>query len=233
MPEGPEVRVTRDILRKYLKVINNIIVHDFKFPKIPLPAKVDSVESKGKLLYIKIGDMYLVNHMMLTGRWTTKKSSANRITFMTSNGKIYYNDSRKFGKFEWLDEQDMSKKLDNIGPDILAGELTLNKFKAILSGRRGRIISIINNQKLIGGIGNYLRSEIMHESGLPLLIKANEITDNQVKKLYDAILKVTTKFYIGGGSAKYSGDGVEFKVYGKRNKIKIGNQYIWTIRNEQ
>lgn len=235
MPEGPEVRIVRDFLRKHLKQINKIEVRFNKFygfEKLVLPAEVANIDCKGKLLYFKVRNLWVINHMMLTGGWSLSEGKYDKVIFDTGSEKLYYGDARGFGMFRVLTEKELQEKLDSMGPDVLAGNLSLEYFQT-LHKRRAKIANVISNSKFISGIGNYLRSEILEDAKIHPCRVANSLTAQEILRLYDSVIQVANKFYIGGGSIKYAkkmgwSGGVDFVVYGKGNKIKMGSQYIWT-----
>nr|WP_238382115.1 zinc finger domain-containing protein [Mycobacterium neumannii] len=69
----------------------------------------------------------------------------------------------------------------SLGPDDLAG---------LLAANRGRIKTVITDQKVIAGIGNAYSDEILHVARISPFATAAKLTDAQLSALHDAMIGV-------------------------------------------
>lgn len=188
-----------------------------------LPLKVDRVYCKGKQIVMQLSNpddetkkWWILNHLVMTGSWQLKCKEEHesyvrcRIEFekLESNGSfdidsIDFVDIRDFGKFEFINDIDhITSRLSNLANGFI-GDFIINfeTFKLNISKcKKASLISKLRDQKSIcSGIGNYLISEIMYDARLSHLLKCNEITDIQIKTLYDSCKLIITQSYIYGG----------------------------------
>ena len=234
MPEGPEVKIITQVLKKDLKnkVIKNIsflggryVKHsppkNYKQFAKELPQRVANVNCKGKFIYITFKNGYSIWITLgMTGFFTYKNYKHNDILIKYNNKKLYFNDYRHFGTFTFcLSEECLSKKLKTLGPDILSIEFTLKLFNEIIQKtKKTTILAVfLMNQKKISGVGNYLRSEILYDSKINPFIKIGMMSQNQIKKLFKSIVKISKKSFNSQNVAlkdeKNYTDEFIFKVY--------------------
>ena len=90
------------------------------------------------------------------------------VEFKTKNGSIYYFDTLSFGSLKVVKGNiDLNKKLKEVGPYIMEAETNYELFKNQLRKQKNldkEIGIVLMDQKVINGIGNYLRSEILYVS---------------------------------------------------------------------
>ncbi len=101
-------------------------------------------------------------------------------------------------------------------------------YTNVKNSKKASFTTKLTDQKSIcSGIGNYLLSEIMYESGLYPAIKCHELTDKDIENVFQNCAKIIKKSYeMGGMSMRDYVDvhGVEGKfetelqVYGKKNE---------------
>lgn len=192
MPEGPEVKITADQLdflfcnAKLLKVS----VLGGKFLKTPpsglnelkLPLTFSDVKSKGKMLIFSFQDssVRMFAGLGMTGQFTLQKSMHSHLQFDLDipspfPSTIYYTDPRRFGNvnFSFID---LSSKLAPSFFDIEEKDLLerANKIKT----NRDILSVLLDQEKLISGIGNYLVAEILYACKIsPFRLFKNITTD--------------------------------------------------------
>jgi len=110
------------------------------------------------------------------------------VEFRTSKGSLYYYDVLSFGSLKVIEgEEELNKKLKTIGPDIMESDTTLEIFKNQILKTRNlnkEIGIVIMNQKIISGIGNYLRADILYMSKICPFRKVNKLTDKELESIY-------------------------------------------------
>jgi len=146
----------------------------------------------------------------MNGTWRFSPSGNHHcMEWKFSDGSsIFYRDSRRFGTFKFFKgpsgrdrlEKKISKEL---GPDLLAlPSPGIKKFsEALRKGSRSSwtLPKVLMNQKVIAGIGNYLKAEILYETKLSPNTKVSELTDADMDNLYHACIKHIHHAYAGKG----------------------------------
>jgi DNA-formamidopyrimidine glycosylase len=251
MPEGPEVtHVANDLNRlvKNKKLANIIILSNSKYEKKApnnfqsflkkLPLKVEKITNKGKLIYWCLeGNNFMINHLIMTGYWSENKSNYASLKFeFTNEQTLYFCDARKFGFVEFLTKKELNIKLHSLGPDFLNNpEFDLQLFKIILKRhQRSNISTVLMNQRIISGIGNYLKSEILYSAGINPHRSVASLNENEIENIFKEGKRIIKASYLSGGTSKkdyihVNGEKGNFqdflKVYGKK-KDPFGNLIV-------
>lgn len=262
MPELAEIRIVANQLNKEFagQVLSKINIlsgpylnGDSKYKSFRISLKkfvkstISKIETKGKTMYIELTPLskdnvvvneYLVIGFGLTGGFQFTKDEHSRIEFVITdlNGNarsIYYNDIRNFGTFAFMIRQDLNIKLNAMGPDIF--ELTeeeLVEQLGLTSIQKHEIAKALLNQKIIAGIGNYLRAEILYEAGINPLAKVSTLKNTDIKHLHAAILKVVGEVMDKCGSPNYADiygnvGSYKFRVY-QQSKAPNGKPVVRT-----
>ncbi len=173
--------------------------------------KILNVDCKGKFLYFKLALMadgkqeavrYIGNHLGLTGHWLKTKGKYTQLVLGYLDDSVqyvYYDDMRKFGDFLWLTPAELQKKLASLGPDVVTGFSYETYLQAIDIKSKKPIASIIHDQKIFSGIGNYLRAEILYHADIDPFKTINQLTNVEKKRLYESIIYMSKKIYELGG----------------------------------
>jgi formamidopyrimidine-DNA glycosylase len=271
MPELPEVETIKRGLQKELieKTIERVQVKTPTLIKMPRineflselqNSQIINVRRRGKYIIINLNNDYqLIIHLGMSGRLIyhpgSKKENLTKISekykkhnhlyfFFEDGSKLIYNDVRKFGKLWLLRKKKNLPRIETLGYEPLSEEFTLDRFSKLLKNSTKNIKKILMDQKNIAGIGNIYANEILFQSRIHPLRKANLLSKNEAKLLYlniqkillEAIeLKGTTmvdESYIDleGNKGRY---GEIIKVYGKKDKIcPVCGQPLEVIRIE-
>src|SRR5215475_4435142 len=120
----------------------------------------------GKHLFVRTGnELWLRLHFGMTGsleylnRDEVASKTARVIFRFADNFRLAFDDQRKFGEIELIEDVDEFLQTRGLGPDAL--EITLSQFKAIVEKHRGAVKAILLNQQLIAVIGNLYADEIL------------------------------------------------------------------------
>jgi endonuclease-8 len=206
MPEGPELRITTDFLKKNLlneKITLKILGgrysrHPMKnLKQIHFPLKVSGIFVKGKFIYFTFFDTEITmwvtlgmsGHFLITNdesnRYFTKKH--NNIALITPNKTVFFHDYRNFGTFMFgLTKEEIEKKLSKIGMDLLDLNVKFEDFKEILLKKRSdKLISeVLLEQRYFSGIGNYCRSDSLYLAKINPFIKVKNLSETELKTLF-------------------------------------------------
>lgn len=175
------------------------------------PIKFKSVNKHGKFIYFTLvhadkNTFIIGNTLGMTGAWhltTINEPDYQKLRLDISDTPagptrtICFSDQRNMGKL-WIESQSwLAAKLKALGPDILCDEFTFDVFKQLRSSKP--LYMAIVDQDFISGIGNYLRAEIIGESGLDPGLIWDDMTSSQKQTLYDCIVQITNQVVNSGG----------------------------------
>ena len=245
MPEGPEVKRITERMNGYLagEILTNISFLDLHYRSKQvrdevnefmntMPHTIDSVRCKGKFIYWTLdgGKWHIWQTLGMSGTWRKgKKPPHARLTLHTTKGDFHYKDSRKFGTFKFFEDKPdlLMKKLEkDLGPDMLNENVGDGTFITQLRKKdHHNICKVIMNQKVICGVGNYIKSEALYKARIHPWKTVGMLTDTQLQLLNQKIKEVIYSAYQSKG-ATFSDyqlpDGsigtytFKFEVYNKR-----------------
>jgi formamidopyrimidine-DNA glycosylase len=247
MPEGPEVREFFLYIKPIItgKTIKEIKVLSGKFlGKKPIKnienvrgVNVKSCFIKGKTIFLEFKfeneeqntpvGMSFVHGM--SGYWSNKLEKHSRLHFKlkenendNEEGSLYYNDIRNFGRINvYMKMEELRFAKDHLGPDVLDDSISYTDFCSRLNKRgRSKLGTVLLDQKVLAGIGNYLRCDILwyiqnvygyynvnHKTFIGLL------TEQEKLCLYEVTINMCR--YRAGLSYKLELSLDDFYVYGR------------------
>lgn len=205
MPEGVEVKWTAKCLQKHfiglqLLTIGSHGKREIQNLNLFKQGICSEIGSKGKVLYIKFDKLYLICQFGLTGFFSIKQGLNNlRYTLHFVDKTLYYYDTVNFGRFEIVNESGYITKMAGLGIDVFG--LTPKSLNALIE-RKGstNICVFLLDQKLIAGIGNYAKSEILYHSNISPYRTMGTLSPIEIKKLFGSITFVIYSCYFAGFS---------------------------------
>ncbi len=201
MPELPEITVRAREMREELvgKRIAGIEVLQPKCLNVPekefteslTGAQVRDVKNRGKWLFVDTSQGWLLlnlgmgGEMLLVTRETLPEK--RRLAFSFEDDSCLSVNFWWFGYAHYvphdaLASHTMSAKL---GPNAL--DVTADKLKAMLKGRRGRIKSFLLDQSRLAGIGNAYVHDILFLARLHPLRSIATLSDSEIEALAEGI----------------------------------------------
>ncbi|MEI6144186.1 MAG: zinc finger domain-containing protein, partial [Candidatus Berkelbacteria bacterium] len=143
--------------------------------------------------------------------------------------KLFFNDMRRFGWVKLLDSQELKLKLsEELGVEPFDSEFTAEELSKIIKSKpRWNIKKVLTDQSLISGIGNIYVDESLYWAGILPTRLAGEISDDEISKLRESIIKSLEIGLKYGGSSEntyYKIDGTKgqaqehFQVYAQEGK---------------
>jgi formamidopyrimidine-DNA glycosylase len=152
----------------------------------------------GKHLFVRAGDeLWLRLHFGMTGSLEYLKQhqeapkTARVIFRFAGNRRLAFDDQRKFGEIELIEDVDEFLQTRGLGPDAL--KISLPQFKAIVGKHRGAVKAILLNQQLIAGIGNLYTDEILFRARMHPATEAARLSDKDLQRLFRATRHVLDK----------------------------------------
>jgi formamidopyrimidine-DNA glycosylase len=194
-----------------------------------LPMIVEGVYCKGKFIYFVLfndnGYFYIMHSLRMTGRW--QKMSDNHCTcYIESDEKepLWFRNPRGLATFEFTrDKERLDDYINGLGPDILdPSQFTLPVWKQIVAdNKRKNITTLMMNQNIVAGIGNYQKAESLYHAGVSPLRKTESLTEDEIKRLYQGIVLVSRSSYNYGGMSiqDYANENCQKGSYGSQLKI--------------
>ena len=232
MPELPEVEVVRQSLDKKIKQkkVNKVIVRNrnLRF-KIPLNfanflknlkiIKVDRF-SKYLILHLSNGSFCLI-HLGMSGTihmiYNNKKSfltntsfynspvlpkKHNHVEIIFSNLKIVYNDPRRFGFFQLIDNSLLlEKRFSRLGPEPFESKFNFRYIFSFFKKKEKNIKNFLLDQNFVSGIGNIYANEILFLSKIDPFKKARLLQKKECKIIVINTRKVLLNAIKKGGSS--------------------------------
>ena len=147
-------------------------------------------------------------HGLDTGRFHDKdqvdnylKNARNNINveFIFKDGTLCFYDQLSYGTIKiFTSQDDLDKKLSKIGLDLMDPGTTFEMFyEQIIKEKNDDryIANVLVDQKLISGIGNYLRADSLYLSKISPFRKVKNISEKELESLYENIRKLIWSSY--------------------------------------
>ena len=232
MPELPEVEIVRQSLNKKIKQkeVKKVIVRNRNLrSKIPLNfasffigKKITYVGrfSKYLILHLSNGNFCLL-HLGMSGTvhliYNHKKNYITNTSFYSSpllpkkhnhveiifkNLKLIYNDPRRFGFFEIINNSYLLKKrFVKFGPEPFQNKFNLDYVFSYFKDKKKNIKNFLLDQNFVSGIGNIYANEILFLSKINPNKKASLLKKKHCKKIIINSRKVLLNAIKEGGSS--------------------------------
>ncbi len=232
MPELPEVEIVRQSLDKNIKQkkVKKVIIRNrnlrFKIPlnfnNFLINQKIIKVDRFSKYLIFSLSNKkYCLLHLGMSGtihlihnykkHFLTNTSfyssptlplKHNHVEIIFPNLKVIYNDPRRFGFFQVLDNIDLLKKrFSKLGPEPFSPNFNLHYLTSFLRGKKKNIKNFLLDQNFVSGIGNIYASEILFLSKINPNKKGFLLKKKDLKKIIINSRKVLSNAIKKGGSS--------------------------------
>lgn len=195
MPELPEVET---VVRTLAPLVEGRRIHSAEFlaprilrgadPPDVAGARILSVARHGKNIVFTLDRGVLVVHLGMTGKLLLDAAPTQyvRALFQLDDALLVYEDVRKFGRIEW--SETLPERVAELGPEPL--EISFEDFASRLGKRKGHIKPLLLNQRFLRGLGNIYVDEALFRAGIHPNAKAERISRERARRLYDAIRAV-------------------------------------------
>jgi formamidopyrimidine-DNA glycosylase len=175
-----------------------------------LPGRTfDGLARRGPFLVFALsGGVELIVHCMLAGRLQIAPASEKPVrnlcfSLRLSDGGtgadeaprvewLRYGDEKKMGKV-YLTSAGSYEQVPGFreqGVDILSDDFTLDRFDALIQGRRHQARVFLMDQAALSAIGNAYADEILFAAGIHPKTSCHSLSPQQRRKLYDSIRSV-------------------------------------------
>jgi len=214
VPELPEVQALVDFLtdKAVGQVVARVDVASITVLKTYDPPvtslgglTVTGAARHGKFLDLDVDGLHLIAHLSRAG-WLHWRDQLPATMLKPGKGPIALRVHLADGSGWDLTEQGTQKRLAvylvrdpqdvpgiaRLGPDPLADDYTLDRFRGLVGADRSQIKGLLRDQSKIAGIGNAYSDDILHAAKLSPFKPAANLTDEEVARLYDATRAVLT-----------------------------------------
>lgn len=214
MPEGPEIRraadrISKKIVGKEIHSLTLIYPPIVEFQEILQQSQIESITTRGKAMLIRFDcDLSMYSHNQLYGRWTVNRRSTEmkwnrslRVEFLTDNFAVRLWSATDIEIIPTSKEED-HPFISKLGPDILDDSCTPSLIFDRLKSKKfcnRNASSLMLDQSFLAGIGNYLRSEILHQSGVHPNAKPRLISDKKLQQWAETTKNLSKLSYDTGG----------------------------------
>ena len=201
MPEGDTIFRAAQTLHRYLagKVVTRF---ESVFPALtrvaddsPIVGRtIQSIAARGKNLVIEFsGNLILRTHMRMNGSWHIYPANAPwrrprrdmRLLVGTADA-VAVGFSIPVAEFLTARELARYKPLQSLGPDLLGASFDRDEALRRVRDRGAEPIgNVLLNQRVVAGIGNVFKSEILFEAGINPFIAAAQLSDAQLQEVLD------------------------------------------------
>ncbi len=214
MPELAEVETVRralkkNILNKKIKdikiIYSKIIENDVDdFVKRLINKEFINLDRKGKYLIFETKDNFLISHLRMEGKYFIKNIT-NDITkhehiifIFEDDTTLCYHDTRKFGRMQLINKDEISTYFSKLGKE--PNEVSLTYLKPKLSRSKKNIKTLLLDQSIIAGLGNIYANEVLFRAKVNPYKKGADLNDNEIENIIVASSSIIKKAIEEGGS---------------------------------
>ena len=109
------------------------------------------------------------------------------VEFKFTSGTLMFYDTLSFGTIKIFTPLELEKKLKSLGSDIMDPDYKFSDFYTHINIRRNLnkpIGNVLMDQKVIAGIGNYLRADCLWMSKISPFRKVKDVSESEFKNLF-------------------------------------------------
>jgi len=131
--------------------------------------------------------------------FTPDRHTHLRIQFEDRGPEVYFRDTRKFGKVQWLAAEEPSPRLQLLGVDAL--QATAARLLAETRSRRVPIKTVLLDQSVFAGIGNIYADEALFVAGVRPTRRAQRLSADESARVVRAVKRILLRSIETGGSS--------------------------------
>ena len=210
MPELPDLEAIQEFLLRELLGTRALAVEVLQPIPIRRPTaqafvecltgnRLSSVARRGKFLLLgfESGHILAINPM-LTGHLQFCEPKERRrvktcfILGLEDGRQLRYYDDKLMGKVYLVEEGrlELIPRWDEMGPEALSPEVTLEVFQRRLRRHPGQVKNILVNDTFLAGIGNAYADEILFDAGVYPYRRRTSLAPEETTALYSAMHRV-------------------------------------------
>jgi len=205
MPELPEVETIKEDLRELVSgsEIRRAEVLDSSLVEQPSTEEfirrlegvgIEGARRRAKHLIVELdsGDslvfqLKIGGQLLLVPPVDEPETALMLVLHLDEDRRLFLRDETGFTRARLLDDEELDERLASLGPEPLENGFDAGYLPRTIGSRRAQIKPLLLDQKVLSGIGNIYVDEILYDSRLHPRRKANTLSDEEWKALYDAI----------------------------------------------
>jgi endonuclease VIII len=178
---------------------------------------VEKVESRGKWLLIHFsGDLILVTHMLMSGswhlyrareRWRRPRREMRAVIAAAEFEAVAFN--VPVAKFYTASTLARNSTIPKLGPDLLGTKFAADDAKTrLLAHGDEQIANVLLNQRVMAGLGNVYKSEVLFACGIHPFRRVGTLTPAEIDCILERarrFLEANVKDGADGGMVTYTG----------------------------
>lgn len=165
---------------------------------------------RGKYLLLPLdsGDEVMI-HLRMSGQVLVAPAGTQRpphthvVLHLDDGNELWFVDPRTFGEVVVFDPTNADVEVPDVaglGPDPIADEITLRRFRQLLRSRRRLLKPLLLDQHVIAGIGNIYADEILHAARLHPDTPGTALARRDVVRIGDEMRRILAAAVRAGGS---------------------------------
>jgi len=153
---------------------------------------LERVERRGKYLLLRFGDLTLLSHLGMSGRWLFFDEAPSRLMphvharlEFADGSELWFQDPRRFGQLRVVARADVDRdaSLQRLGRDPLDPPLTARELAELANGSRTSVKVFLLDQARIAGIGNIYASEILFRARVHPRRRAGAVAADEWRRI--------------------------------------------------
>lgn len=226
MPEIPEIETVKNHLVQKVqgKTIGQVVVNREKSLNVPAEEfiravtghEITLVRRRAKQIIISLSNgTSIIIHFMLEGYMRLfyegeelDKTPSVLLILHTKEKLGLFKLNLGYAHLAYTIDLSEIEELNDLGPEPLAGDFTVERFSELLGDRKGMVKPLLMDQQFIAGIGNVYSNETLFCAGILPERKIAKITHEEQAKLYHCIRDILRRSIAMGGvyEEKFSAD---------------------------
>ena len=210
MPELPDILLYLSALEGHIggRTLESIVLRSPFFVRSIEP-RLEEAEGRTILGFRRLGkrivwelegDLFLVFHLMITGRFHWHKPGArptrktDLVAFRFEPGTLMVTEagSRKRASLHVVSGEAGLTEHDRGGLEVL--DCNLSDFQGALGRENHTLKRFLSDPRLLSGIGNAYSDEILHAAGLSPFRWTSQLDDGEVQRLFEATRSTLTEW---------------------------------------
>lgn len=207
MPELPEVETIKEDLRELVvgARIEGVEVPDERLVEEPSAEefasglagrRIEGSRRRAKHLVVELDDgnaavfqLKIGGQLLLVPPVEEPKTALMLILHLDEERRLFLRDETSFSRARLLSGERLAARLSHLGPEPLEDEFGVEYLKRVAGSRKAQLKPLLLDQDVVSGIGNIYVDEILYDARLHPRRKANSLTGEDWRRLYEAIRK--------------------------------------------
>lgn len=177
----------------------------------PVPSLVGSnverIDAHGKHMFVYIEPRKVLHvHLGMHGRWRAFPGGVTKVfpresalAILGVGADAYVCFRAALARLRPIDDPTVRRALERLGPDILAPEFDLARaVRRSLARTEGTVAEVITDQRVVAGVGNVYKSEVLFLCGLHPLTPAHQLDAPQWEAVYTCASELMNANLIAG-----------------------------------